>query len=68
MVKRTANIAALLLVLSLCTFGQSTSVRLPPPKPPLPSPRAVPEPGNLLEFGTALLLGFGFLRRKLNVR
>lgn len=80
MLKRTTTIAGLLLALSLCTFATPT----PPPctiTGPGPSniarpstvgdctpSKAVPEPGSLLVFGTGLLLGVGFLRRKLGVR
>lgn len=71
MVKRTATIAVALLALSLSAFAVST---------PEPSggwitvvqhkdrPNAVPEPGDLLGFGTGLLLGVEWLRRKLSVR
>lgn len=62
MAKRTATIAVFVLTLSLCAFAQSAV-----PMAVRPSAVAVPEPGSLLVFGTGLLLGFQYLRRKLSV-
>lgn len=78
MAKRTAAIAVFLLALSLTAFADSITPTEPGGNtgisfeyhrgknhnPPLCVP--VPEPANILVFGTGLLLGCKLLKRKLS--